>query len=1013
MIQSICVKTIKEALTCLQDILEKKEEAGEKNLVFAEDRLTLLAEQAICSRLGGSFLSDVTTFSRYLSFEGERTLSKQGSVMKIGEIILKNQKELACFNKPYSAASSARVVYETIAQFASCRILPKTLSHFSSDDVALTKKIHDIALIDEEYLSFLENEGFADENTLLSLLPAALESDASLPQKNVIFLAFGSFTGQALEGIRVCFARAKNCVGIFLNGEEEYYTGEAEERFYSVAEEFGGAKRYSYPSKLNPVQRAVASALYSPEVFRVGREKVSAEGISVFECENKSEEARLAAAIIQRAVANGKRYKEITLFVPDVKGYYGELKRNFDAYAIPCFADVKRPLSSHPVAFFLLSLLDAADEHASPAAVKDVVSSLFFGESGNYQNYLDEFVPYRGGALKEIKKAEVLQTFGYDLEEIRAARERFLTLYDMIPERDTAEGFVERLKKALAFVNAQDLLEKFIAEEEDAALVGYLNQIYPTLEKVFAEVAALSGNKKFTAGEFHDILSDGFEAAEISLIPIKNDAVFIGDLSSSKVGESKIVLALGLTEQVPLYSSDVSLISDKEILHLKKGNIDVEPLVSEVNLRSRETVCENLLSFSEELYLLYPITAGGGEHTKSEILTYLLRGMNLKTEKEKDFFPYSASSFAGARRLFFAEEEKMKRDANRSRKVYSALEKLLAGKVQKRGEKENIPCGEELFFRGKGLLSPTLLENFNTCPYRNFVDRGLRLKERKEGLIRLNDAGVFVHAMLSAVGEGIQKQIVFDDASCEETARRAGEEILSSPAFSSLSDSPADSYFARRLISDGVTIAKEVYHQVKERGFSIEKVEEPYRMETLSLYGIIDRIDCSEEEVRVIDYKTGEIDDSLTPYYMGTKLQLELYTAAALEKNKNKTPAGAFYFPARIDFSSADEKESAFALKGVLVEESSMNDTDGIVSKKSKKVKKEDFPYFLRYAEAIASHSADLLKKGYIAPSPCSSACKACAYKGMCLFTGEDRESAYSKLKAEDFAALMREESDE
>ena len=57
--------TLSECLDAMGETVEKYEAMGQRNIVFCEDRLTLVAERALMRRLGGSFLTEVTTFSRF------------------------------------------------------------------------------------------------------------------------------------------------------------------------------------------------------------------------------------------------------------------------------------------------------------------------------------------------------------------------------------------------------------------------------------------------------------------------------------------------------------------------------------------------------------------------------------------------------------------------------------------------------------------------------------------------------------------------------------------------------------------------------------------------------------------------------------------------------------------------------------------------------------------------------------------------------------------------------------
>ena len=78
----ILAPTLHEALRALADRIGRAEARGQRNLVFCEDSLTLLAERAVLERTGGTFLTEVTTFARFLSEEaagnGSGSLFEEG-----------------------------------------------------------------------------------------------------------------------------------------------------------------------------------------------------------------------------------------------------------------------------------------------------------------------------------------------------------------------------------------------------------------------------------------------------------------------------------------------------------------------------------------------------------------------------------------------------------------------------------------------------------------------------------------------------------------------------------------------------------------------------------------------------------------------------------------------------------------------------------------------------------------------------------------------------------------------
>ena len=234
--------TLSECMEEMASLIEKSEKQGARNIIFCEDRLTLIAERTLVRRTGGTFLSSVSTFSRFLKAKG-RAISKQGSVMAVGNIMTKLQREgaLQCFTTAAGVGSNAKGIYETLAQFSASEVTPEILEESLSllPDDSLKKKVGDLAKIYREYTRFLQERAFLDESRYLSLLPAEIRADKSLRDTNVFFLCYSSFTAQALSTVRAVIESAKNVIGIFCSGEEDIYANRAQSSFARVCAEYG------------------------------------------------------------------------------------------------------------------------------------------------------------------------------------------------------------------------------------------------------------------------------------------------------------------------------------------------------------------------------------------------------------------------------------------------------------------------------------------------------------------------------------------------------------------------------------------------------------------------------------------------------------------------------------------------------------------------------------------------------------------------------------------------------
>lgn len=1045
MIQVVGYLTLPQGLEFLKEYVAERESRGEKTVVFSEDRLTLLAEQAICERLGGSFLTSVTTFARYLSRDG-RKLSKQGSIMEIGRIIAANGDKLRSFSSRAAARNGAAAVYEMISQLAASKVTPEMLSECEMEEGVLKDKLRDLSLVYGQYLDFLREKGYLDENEYLALLPGQIRSDLSLHGANVVFLGFHSFTAQALDGVRAACECAQNVLGILPAGKNEIYTNQSVRAFAAVGEECGGIekKMLKVPDMGRTCADILRENLFRPEVFSSAFEPFDSDGhVKVGGVADRDAEARFVAARIRRYVSEGGRYSDVSVFVPDLRKYDLSLRERFKEFSIPYYADLKKSLIEHPFAFFLTALLQCVADGGLPSSVDRALSSVYFADGGMFRNYLLKFCNYRGGVNREIKPIEridgFLKEYGNEAEELRAqlvaARERFRGMTGLFRRKMTGKEFCQGVRSLYSRAEIGEITQKLTENCPDELQREYLAHMDRALDGVLKEAEELLGEFVLTASDFVDLLADGLTACEVSLLPLNCDEVFVGDLAQSRTGGSPIVFALGMTDEVPARGEDTALLSDRDIDRLKKDEnirIRIEPTVKEVNDRTRESIALNLCSFTRSLFLLYP-EQGDAEHDESEILRYTKKIFE-GTAIDDDLFlgrcmaPMSAMNELLRLKNKYLEGDSTRETRQRLSTLYAALKEnpQTAARTEKlvspTASDPFISLGEKLFFPG-GDVSPTLLEQYFACPYRSFTERGLRLKEREESAVMLTDTGIFVHDVLEATAKKIDN--LADEEACYRFAEDFARQQLETPRFSGMRDTLAGEYSAERLVGESAQVAVAMYAQVVGSSFRIVHTEWKCRLPEERLFGYIDRVDEWEDCVRIVDYKTGKIDVSPTSYYTGQKLQLQLYMSAVSE---GKRPAGLYYFPASVSF--AKEGEEPFRMSGFTngdgevirnmdltvsgTEKSRFIDASLENNSRREKVMDEDvFRDFISYSVLVAKKGQSELKQGFVAPTPYDEQCRYCACKGMCASLGKAvvREKE-KKIDCKKIAAIARREKE-
>ena len=1022
--------TLSECMEVMAEYAESYEKLGCENVIFCEDRLTLIAEKALMRRLGGSFASSVYTFARFLKAE-ERAISKQGSVMIVGEIMTRLQREgrLQCFTSSVGVAKNALCIYETLAQFSASQITPEMLKESASllPEGTLKRKINDFALIFEGYTATLLSQGFLDESRYLSLLPQRIRKEGELKGKTVIFLCYTAFTAQAKEIIRAAMDTAKNVIGIFCGDEKEIYTNAAFHAFQGVCAEYGSALVKDMGTPLAGEAERLRTGLFNPEK---PQSLMPTDKISIFEAQDKTAETEYVAVKIKRAMAEneGLRYRDFAVLTPSVEEYSLPLKKAFDEYGIPYFIDEKKSIKQHPLSKFLLDCCRVVKENYSPASVQALTQNYFFGESDEYRNYLYKFANYRGGATKEIKRGAGVEEFlgiANATEEykegrfaqLEEARARLITATGNIKPTANGRGYCLAIRKILEDFDAEKKLEQLADKLTDVAQKSYLAQIYPALEGVLSEALSLVGGKDLTIAEFSAILEDGFDAMEISLIPLKADAVFIGDIIESRIEKVDTLFALGMTDAVPRNAGDTSIVSDKEIRQLAQVKAQLEPTVAEVNLRSRECLCLNLCTFMDKLYFSYPLSANGDEPALSEVFRYVYtlfclpsgEKLHVKKSAEEGDFPYQCSAPAPAIRQMLIEKAEFEEGRDNSMAdcsaVFVALKRLgvVDGEEYWMAQTQYncVERGEELFFK-EGRISPTSLEKYFGCPFGHFAERGLRLKEREEAVVLATDSGDLIHRLLEETAKHAREFATEEDM--RKYAYEVCKGLLENSAYQMQQDTNVGTYSSGRMLAEAVEVAAAAWRQIVNSDFEVKETELEIKGEIIQ--GKLDRMDITDKYVRVIDYKSGGITATPGAYYTGQKIQMQLYMS---EVKGNRIPAGVFYFPASVNFMGKDEAEGRFRLLGFINGEEGalragdLHIQDGVKSeyfeatlKENKKLSKvmdeSTFVDFLDYGVLVAKQGCKELKEGYIAPTPYDDHCKYCKYGGMCGFSVEHAE---------------------
>ena len=331
-------------------------------------------------------------------------------------------------------------------------------------------------------------------------------------------------------------------------------------------------------------------------------------------------------------------------------------------------------------------------------------------------------------------------------------------------------------------------------------------------------------------------------------------------------------------------------------------------------------------------------------------------------------------------------------------------------------------------------MSVSRLESFAVCPYKHFVEQGLKPKPRREWCLTPIDAGNFYHSalegftrLLPSIPHWPRIDRKTCDAVVEQAAKPLFEQLLSGVMGDSARMRSQGEKYKKVLSRVAWTFTRgarqsEFVTQGAEIRFGYPGGIPPITLtladgQQVAVRGIIDRIDryVGDEGLylRVVDYKSGKEKLDPAKIFWGAQLQLLLYLLAAVNEEENAKPAGAFYMqvadPLLPDQEDTQKVEDALAralcLKGIALKDAAilrrmdngeppltMQKTltaDGGFDKRVPLATLEDLKKLILFARGMAEKWAERMLAGEITASPLcnknrNGPCDHCDFAAVC-----------------------------
>ncbi|MDE7326223.1 MAG: PD-(D/E)XK nuclease family protein, partial [Lachnospiraceae bacterium] len=522
------------------------------------------------------------------------------------------------------------------------------------------------------------------------------------------------------------------------------------------------------------------------------------------------------------------------------------------------------------------------------------------------------------------------------IEEIRRKFvQRFEGLYQVFSRPDATGR--ERMTELLRFLilhGTETYLEEKSQEllESEPVRAREYAQLWRILLEIFDRIVGLLGEDAMTLQEFGEILQTGIDEAKVGLVPPGLDQIMVGDMERTRLNGVRCLFFLGLNEGiVPKPQAGGGVLSEQDRMLFEENGIELAP-----NRRQNAFLSEFYLYLSltkplERLYLSYRRSEGSGKAMRPSYLLSRVQKLfpKIRVEMEDDLLKVMGNvGVLGTDRGFswFLRGVREYAAGGEVPELFAELYTLYrtgefaaplpfasvasAAFYKKPEEALSVENAKKLY--GETLYgSVTRLEQYAACAFAHFLVFGLNVEERVEYQIGMPDIGTVYHNALQYYSAGV-KESGYDwhtipekesDELLMDAVKRAAQEYGEGIFASSGRSRELVNRIARMLRRTVNT----VQIQIRRGDFEPEEFEYDFTHADryLALRGRIDRIDLyhngREDYVRVVDYKSGNVQFKLEKLYYGLSLQLAVYMEAAMQWAKEKgmeraVPAGMLYY---------------------------------------------------------------------------------------------------------------------
>jgi len=995
-----------------------------------------------------------------------------GQRMLLAKSILTAQDELTVYKKSVGrkgfVADMAAFIDELKENGVDGEALEKA-AQASGEGALLTGKLSDALAIYRHYGAIL-GEDRLDGADRSALLCEKIGQSELIKDARIWLDGFFTFSAGDFAVIEALAGRAAE-ITMTLNGDGDEGAADASvfdilrrtrDRFEDMAHRTGQHLELLRSCKPATVARPLDHLEQELFSYRPCPWRGNPASIRLYECSDLWDESVRAARIITGLLRDdGYALDEMAVLVGNPEAMGDTVARAMALYGIPCFQDRLDPVVDHPLVEAVLAALACSAENYRRDALFAYGKSGFAGLSRDQWMDLENYAILFGvkGRQWEGDFTRNDADRPWDLGVLNGSRSRFIA--PLVRLKGAVAGqrtYRQRILALMAFmediqVNARlDAMAGELEAAGDYESLARSNQIWNCLMDVFGQIDTALGTEKAGLDEFIDVLESGLATYSVGVLPERRRVLSITDALRGRGKGVRALFILGANEGIlPSETGRFAVLTDAERVRLRDYGLTLQDDSLYRQTREQYALYRVLSQVGERLYCFYSVNGSDGTSLRPSSLVRDLRGVF------PDMVPVSylgredpgdLSWITGTRGTL--GDLALRRGEARDRQEGPApgapelpayrlaadyfKEDLARLDAAGRGQDFGVPLAGDTARELYGVpirTSVSRIELYEACPFAHFVTYGLKPEDRREYAVDAPDIGSLVHEVLDEVfrrarklGQPLED---IDDAGREALVDEVVSACLPQTHYQVFESTGATRFLGRKLRRVCKQTLRVICGHLRQGGFTFRTSEQRFERALpagtvaggAAVRGIVDRIDTYTREgdtfVKIIDYKTGNRDITMSEIYYGLSIQLLIYLdegMALMEEPQTACiPGGTFYFHVddpMISGKFGDPAElqkqidQAFKMNGLFLDDArlmtALDDSGGRSSDiykkgaRTGKLTREEFDGVLAYAQAIVRTAIRRIAGGDIALRPyrlgTASACDYCGYSGICRLDG-------------------------